>query len=434
MEKQDPVHAKLAAARTRLILDKPFLGALVLRMPLQIADPAWCLSVATDAKKIYYNYEYINQLHSSETQFVLAKQALHCAFSHFARREHRVKYRWDLACDYAVNPLLIEEGFNAPPGTLVENSFKGMTAEEIYPCLGDKDDGDADTGNNESTGSDSSEDPTDSEHSGKDNKPKQDSSDQNDPDQGKPIPDNSEPDQPNGDQSEQNNPEHDSDGSASPEPRPLSRQEEENLTMQWQQRLAGAAQQAQQAGKLSESMARMVEFMLQPKLPWRALLARHMVATARDDYNYARPSTRRGDPVIFPSLRSAQTDIVIALDVSGSLGDQEIDEFMSEVNAIKAQLRARVSLLICDTKLAKGSPWIFESWEEFKLPQTFSGGGGTDFRPVFDWVEQLDQHPELLLYFTDCEGTFPSVAPNYAVIWLVKGRAQAPFGQRIQLN
>src|SRR5210317_210363 len=116
---QDKTLNKLAAARTRLILDKPFLGALVLRMPMEMADPSWCETTTTDARKIYYNQEYINQLHTSETQFVLAKQALHCALSHFARRSHRIKHRWELACEYAVNPILIEEGFTPPPGTLV---------------------------------------------------------------------------------------------------------------------------------------------------------------------------------------------------------------------------------------------------------------------------------------------------------------------------
>lgn len=405
-----PVDTKLAAARTRLILDKPFLGALVLRMPLEMADPAWCTTAATDAKKIYLNYEYIEQLHSSETQFVLAKQALHCALSHFARRGHRIKHRWDLACEYAVNPILVEEGFDAPPGTLIENSFAGMTAEEIYCCLDDKEDGDADSSNNEEEGNDETSDPTDS------------SQDNSDP-----------PTEDNPQDSNQDNTA-DTGNNGAPQPATMSQQEMDNLSVQWQQRLAGAAQQAQQAGKLSTSMARLVEFMLQPKLPWRALLARHMTATARDDYNYSRPSARRGDPSIYPSLRSSQVNMVVAIDVSGSIDDQEMNEFMCEVDAIKGQLRARISLLACDAELATGSPWIFESWEEFSIPKTFSGGGGTDFRPVFDWVEQQDQAPQLLVYFSDCIGKFPDYAPHYSVIWLVKGSAPVPFGQRIQLN
>ena len=133
---------KLAAARTRLILDKPFLGALVLRLPLVKANPDWCESVNTDARKLYYNEDYVHDLTPAETQFVLAKQALHCALSHFARRGHRIKHRWELACDYAVHPMLLEEGLIAPPNTLIDKEFDGMTAEEIYPCLLDKDDED----------------------------------------------------------------------------------------------------------------------------------------------------------------------------------------------------------------------------------------------------------------------------------------------------
>lgn len=109
------IETKLAAARTRLILDKPFLGALVLRLPMHAADPAWCPTTATDARAFYYNPEYIQQLSIEQTQFMLAHEALHCALSHFARRRHRVRHKWDLACDYAINPLLIDDGLSPRP-------------------------------------------------------------------------------------------------------------------------------------------------------------------------------------------------------------------------------------------------------------------------------------------------------------------------------
>ena len=131
------IETKLAAARTRLIIDKPFLGALVLRLPLVMADPQWCKTTATDARKFYFNPEFIEQLTLSETQFILAHEALHCALSHFARREHRIKHRWDIACDYAINPLLMKDGLQAPPGSLYERTYDGMTAEEIYPYIED---------------------------------------------------------------------------------------------------------------------------------------------------------------------------------------------------------------------------------------------------------------------------------------------------------
>jgi predicted metal-dependent peptidase len=198
--------------------------------------------------------------------------------------------------------------------------------------------------------------------------------------------------------------------------------------------MAGAAQQAMQSGKLSGDMARLVDFLLQPQLPWRMLLARYMTALARDDYSYTRPSTRRGDPAIFPSLRSQQVDIVIALDTSGSISKEEMQEFITEIDAIKGQMRARIILHACDSELDKAGPWTFEPWEEFSLPDDISGGGGTDFRPVFEWAETLDRMPELLIYFTDAEGRFPQILPYYPVIWLVKGKTKVPWGQRVQLN
>ena len=65
------IETKLSAARTRLIIDKPFLGALVLRLPMVMADPEWCKTTATDARSFYYNPEFIEQLTLSETEFVL---------------------------------------------------------------------------------------------------------------------------------------------------------------------------------------------------------------------------------------------------------------------------------------------------------------------------------------------------------------------------
>jgi predicted metal-dependent peptidase len=211
-----------------------------------------------------------------------------------------------------------------------------------------------------------------------------------------------------------------------------NQQEQQNLETQWQQRLAGAAQQAQQAGKLNGAMARMVDHFLQPQLPWRMLLARYMTMMARDDYTYMRPSRREGS-AIFPSLRSSQLEIIIAIDTSGSVSDQEISQCIAEINALKGQMRARITLLACDSKLAEGAPWIYEPWEDFCAPGKFQGGGGTSFKPVFESVKQM-QTPDLLVYFTDAKGEFPEQEPNYPVIWLVKGKAKVAWGKRIQLN
>ncbi len=418
------IETKLGAARTRLILDKPFLGALVLRLPIVEADSSWCKTTDTDMKKLYVNVDYIAQLSVDETQFVLAHEALHCALSHFARRQHRVKLRWDMACDFAINPILIEDGLTAPPHIFHLREYIGMTAEEIYPMLKDNEnDADNELGQDNSEGDNDQAEQADQGDAKDTEQQKLNNEQQNKGQRGKgQTGDSKESEQ----ASEQN-------GQHEPPPTP-NNDEVQNLTAQWQQRLAGAAQQALQAGKLSRSMARLVDHLLQPQLPWRMLLARYMSATAREDYSYTRPSSRRGEPAIYPRLRSHMVNIVVALDISGSIATKEINEFLAEVDQIKAQVRARIALHACDTEVADEGPWEFEPWDELKLPIQFKGGGGTRFTPVFDWVEKQEICPDLLVYFTDADGEFPLQEPLYPVIWLVKGKQGVPWGQRIQLN
>jgi predicted metal-dependent peptidase len=432
--KIDVIETKLASARTRLILDKPFLGALVLRLPMVAANGSWCPTTATDAKTFYYNPEYIDSLTMSQTQFMLAHEALHCALSHFARRQHRIKHRWDLACDFAINPLLIDDGLIPPPETVIVHQYKGMTAEEIYPLLDDNDeietldkhvyDKDENEGGAQNSPPPNNIPPDQSGNRGNESGSQPEQQTGQKPEHDPQSPPTATPKPGDGNQADQN------DGAQSPPP--LTPQEKETLAVQWQQRMAGAAQQAMQAGKLDGSMARMIDHLLQPQLPWRMLLAHYMTSTARDDFSYMRPSRREGTAIL-PSLRSSQINIGVAVDTSGSIKYDEISEFISEVNALKAQIRARITLLPCDTQIAKGAPFVFEPWDEIELPE-IHGGGGTSFVPVFDWLSAQDTYPDLLVYFTDAEGIFPGYQPPYPVIWLVKGKTKTPWGQRIQLN
>jgi len=399
----DDIETKLSAARTRLILDKPFLGALVLRLPMHATKPERCKTIGTDVRALYYNPEYISNLSLDQTQYVLAHEALHCALSHFARRQHRVKQRWDIACDLAINPLLIKEGLKPPPGVLLNSGFEGMMAEEIYPYI------DEDT-----------QEETHDDHF----------YDQEDKSQGSSGGQSLEGDDSQGGGSGDSESEPEASG---PVPQPLSETEQEQLAVQWRQRLAGAAQQALQAGKLGATMARLVEHLLQPQLPWRMLLARYMTAAARDDYSYQRPSRREGNAIL-PALKSAQVEVVVILDTSGSVNDTEMQEFVSEIDAIKGQMRARLTLHACDAELCRNGPWCFEPWETFSLPTNLHGRGGTRFTPAFEWLERLDRKPDLVVYFTDAEGEFPQIEPDFPVLWLVKGRGKVPWGQRIQLN
>ena len=454
------VEQKLAAARTRLILDKPFLGALVLRLPLVAATGNWCTTSATDARSIYYNEDYIEPLTLSQVQFILAHEALHCGLSHFARRAHRDKGRWNVACDHAVNPLLVSDGLELPPDALYNKAYTGLSAEEIYPLIkSDSNEQTQDQHLYEEQDNDGSEqqsaDLQDQDTSPNNDRESERQQASQPPQQGDKTAEKN-PNQGQGQgqqaagQSQQNNqqtsPQSGSDNNKAtldsdantPDrnnpPPPLNAEERERLHTQWQQRLVGAVQQASLAGKMDGSVARLIQRLLRSTVPWRTLLARYMSGSCLVDYNILRPSQRRTGDAILPSLHARQTNVLIALDTSGSIEEQELAEFVAEVNAIKSLVNARVTLLACDSKLDENGPWLFEPWQQLTLPETLLGGGGTDFNPVFDWMRTHYDQLDLLIYFTDAQGRFPPTRPHTETLWLVKGSASVPWGQRIQLN
>jgi len=407
----------------------------VMHLPLRPAHPRWCETIATDARAIHYNPEYIAGLDLRQAQFVLAHEALHCALAHFARRSHRVKRRWDVACDHAVNILLSDEGLKPPPGALLNPAWRGLSAEEIYPLIApDTDerpldlhafDGDSQglpgLGLGNARPGALREQPaanqkgagflTESELAAESAAMTSSGGLERGVEQASPMA-----------------------GVAMPATG-------EDLATLWKSRLAAAAQQAARAGRLSESWLRALDHLIQPQLPWRALLARFLSSVARDDYSFQRPSRREGHAhstgsgqAILPRLASSSIEVVVALDTSGSIGEAELAEFASEVDALKGQVRARVTLHACDQVLDPRGPWVFEDWEPVVLPEQLKGGGGTRFTPVFEWIERERLRPDLLIYFTDGEGEFPAREPGYPVVWLVKGRATVPWGERVQLN
>lgn len=134
--------ADFHAARTRLVLDHPWLAALIFRLiPTQDESIATC---ATDGKRILYSRKFIAGLDTSALASVLAHESLHCGLLHHSRRGTRDPQRWNFAADYAVNILLADSGMPLPSGALLNKKFRGLTAEEIYDQLPQKLSGKAD--------------------------------------------------------------------------------------------------------------------------------------------------------------------------------------------------------------------------------------------------------------------------------------------------
>lgn len=396
----DAVERKIAMARTRLMMERPFLGALVAHLP--IVPSTRCRGIATDARVIHYNARFLGELSLAETQFVLAHEALHIALNHFTRRGSRLTERWNAACDHAVNQMLLDDGMSPPATVGAEVRFRGLSAEEIYPLL----DGEAaHEGFDEHWfgGGDGGTSPIAEARRGM----------TDEPDDAGGFLDNHR------------------DGIDELGMRvPMTSAE---LAATWDDRLVASAHAALAAGRLGENWRSIMAATMQPRLPWRALLARFLVSHARDDYSFQRPS-RRGGEAILPGLASTQANLVVALDTSGSVDRDDLRQFLQEIDALKGQLSARVILLGCDSAIVTGAPWIFEPWDRLALPHDLAGGGSTRFGPVFDWVRQTGMRPDALLYFTDALGEFPDCAPSYPVLWLVKGNGTVPWGEHVQLN
>lgn len=187
---------------------------------------------------------------------------------------------------------------------------------------------------------------------------------------------------------------------------------------------------------MPEGIARLIERRLYPELPWAELLARFVERNARSDYTWMMPNRRYlHQNLFFPALLDSELQqIVVAVDTSGSIQDEQLQRFAAEISAIMDQLPSCLHLLYCDASVQK-----YQRVEKADLPITLEpeGGGGTDFRPVFEKIEQEQINAACLIYLTDLECLhYPPESPSYPVLWVQTGgvRTRPPFGEVIMMR
>ncbi len=169
---------------------------------------------------------------------------------------------------------------------------------------------------------------------------------------------------------------------------------------------------------------------------WRAQLAAFLQRWHRAEAHYGRTSRRALAPFLMPVLRPAAAHVLVAVDTSASIKAAQLQQFWSEIQNLAGQLPMQLTLLAADTKLAAGAPWVFAPGEVPRWPEPH-GQGGTDFRPVFAWLEQSEASFDALIYFTDGKGDYPWAAPSVPVLWALAGEGgdtrRPPFGEVVQL-
>jgi predicted metal-dependent peptidase len=170
-------------------------------------------------------------------------------------------------------------------------------------------------------------------------------------------------------------------------------------------------------GKLPAGLERLILDRIAPPIPWRNILENYVVSAVRESYSSTRFNRRfLRNKIYLPALHSTKLNLVVAVDTSGSISGDQLSEIGAVIEDIRIQVpKMVVSVIYCDAKVQRRE--IFEEGDACVLKP--KGGGGTDFRPVFEEVKRDDTPPDVLLYLTDGYGTYPERNEiEFPVIWV----------------
>jgi len=205
-----------------------------------------------------------------------------------------------------------------------------------------------------------------------------------------------------------------------------------NLTQEMKETFEQIFQKFNKQGNLPQDLNMVIPEYFSHQVNWREYLYGYIATYAKSTYRFTPPNMKylyRG--IYLPSLSSDLLKIVICIDTSGSIDEKLLGIFLAEVNTIMQQYpNYEIDLITADAKIQSHKIFLAGEVLEYEL----SGGGGTDFRVVFEFIEQTIDYPTLLLYFTDGEGTFPQVEPSYDVLWIMPNEKAIPFGEKILLD
>jgi predicted metal-dependent peptidase len=358
--------------------------------------------MATDGVSLYYNPDFVETLNSAMLAGTLAHEVMHPALHHHVRRSGREPKQWNQACDYAINPMLVDAGLSLPEGVLIDDRFRGMSAEQIYNMLETEAEqgSDLEDDEKESPGEGSNNEQT---LAGKANEPSA------------PVTEGGV-------------------GQVLDAPSP----DEETPTIEeqareWEVAVSQATTVARQAGKIPAGLNRTLDGAAEASVDWREMLRRLWSDTIPADYSWMRPNRRHVWAGLYlPGvMREGVGDVAIAVDCSGSVNARQLRLFEAEVRSIlEGQRPQRVYVLYFDAEVHDVQ--TYEAGQRVDLKPV--GGGGTEFAPCFDWLDEHGIRPQTLVFLTDLYGSFPPSAPAYPVLWASTGSRKAPFGEVIPMQ
>lgn len=375
------VEATLSLLRTRLCTRTPFLGSLLLFAEIISTDTI--ATAATNGRQIFINPQFFDQLTLDEQEAVLLHEVLHAALLHVSRGIGRHAEHWNIAADIVVNGVLAREGFALPKNSIRAQALEQFSVEEVFDLL---------------------------------EKPPWAQQDL--------ILGNPDLLVQSGMGSEQK-----------PMVGTLGQEEIRALEAYWRSALeqAGVMAETLLQGSLPASLQRELQTLKEGQLNWRHYLWRYLVRTPIDFRDFDRRFI--GKRIYLETLEGESVFVAVAVDTSGSISNEQVQAFLSEVqNILLAYPHLVCHLYYADAALH--GPYLLTA--HAKLPPPI-GGGGTDFRPFFTKVTQENSpwRTTVAVYLTDGYGCFPSESPPFPVLWVVTpGGLESsyfPFGETVRL-
>ena len=393
----DPIVEKLTTARIGLLLKAPFFGNMATRMRLIQSDD-WCPTAATNGRDFMYNTEFVKKLSVKKLEFLFAHEICHAIFDHFGRCGSRDRQLANIAQDYAVNQILVDERIGEKITEVkicYDPKYRGMAWEEIYDELYEKAEKISMPQLLSQLGELLDEHIKEEEGAGAD-----------------------------GDKTK--------DGKGKPS---LSKEEAERIKQEIKEAMIQSAAAAG-AGKTPAGIMRMIKSMTEPKIDWRQLVQQEIQSIVRNDYSFTRVNRKSmHSGAILPGMKEATTiDVAIAIDMSGSIGEEDATAFLSEIKGIMDQYEDyRINLWCFDTDIYNWKSITHDEAHELEEYEPM-GGGGTDFAVNWTFMEENQIQPKKFIMFTDGYPCGSWGDEDYCdTIFIVKGNtsANAPFGQTV---
>lgn len=412
----------LYAVKIRALKDFPFFGVFILDTPVKITDSV--PTAATNGKIIMVNPEFIEHIYEKHNLDcvlgVFIHEVLHMVLMHVFRKENRDQLRWNFATDAEVNCNIIDKmRIPLPDGAVRLEDIDGKVAEEIYKMFPEPPPFEM-FDSHEFWGMTQDSDGDDNSSSGGDNEKQE----------GK---DGKSGDKDGGEQKKDGgNGKNEKTGKF----RKMTASEMKAAERDMQKKIVTAYNVSKSRGDLPDSIKRLVEELTSPQHDWRSILAQFIQPT-NNDYSFCPPDRRFSNyDFSLPSLSDESlNNIVIAVDTSGSIDENMLTKFVSEaLGILHCYPSVKAHFGVCDAALHE---WVEvdTSTSTEKILNALKGGGGTDFRPVFEKAEKDFNKPSAMIFCTDTDGYFPEKHPDYPVLWVIpkeyKEHAQVPFGMKV---